>query len=46
MRSAAVSALAADGPLRSYLRAEVAKYLLVSCETTEAGEGVLDPFHK
>ncbi|KAG2438290.1 hypothetical protein HYH02_010988 [Chlamydomonas schloesseri] len=46
VRAAAVSNLVGDAGLRTFLRNEFFKQAVVSCEATEAGEAVLDPFHK
>ncbi|KAG2488784.1 hypothetical protein HYH03_012781 [Edaphochlamys debaryana] len=46
VKAAAVAQLVNDGALRSFLRAEYGRHAVVSSEATEAGESVLDPFHK
>lgn len=46
VKSAAAFGLVHDPAVRSLLRDELYKACLVTCEATEAGEMVLDPFHK
>ncbi|KAG2429563.1 hypothetical protein HXX76_010798 [Chlamydomonas incerta] len=46
VRAAAISNLVGDAGLRTFLRNEFFKQAVVSAEATEAGEAVLDPFHK
>ena len=46
VRAAAIHNLVGDAGLRTFLRNEFFKQAVVSAEATEAGEAVLDPFHK
>ncbi|GFR40315.1 hypothetical protein Agub_g851, partial [Astrephomene gubernaculifera] len=46
VRLTAVANLVNDSGLRNFLRQEFYGSAVVSCEATEAGEAVLDPFHK
>ena len=43
---AAVFNLVHDAGVRTALRQECFKYMVVSSEATDSGEAVLDPFHK
>ncbi|EFJ40270.1 hypothetical protein VOLCADRAFT_120010 [Volvox carteri f. nagariensis] len=46
VRAAAVANLVNDAGVRTFLRNEFFRFAVVSSDATEAGQAVLDPFHK